>query len=636
MTDYRQLTEDIYKAINELTKFDCFEIAEKVKKGDNSFSGSLFNYKINKSIKTSIKNYLKGEFVPASYYAWEAFYTFASNQEIKAAIDFKFLGNLYLKVNSFLDRVKAAKEEFVTDFKEELLKSNLFKDDDFKDTEIPLNYIFESKESFDDSNKELRIYSMKEDIDTDVVNKPVVYKNHIVATTNPLDLTTKTYSENVTVSVGLCIEEIIDYSYFIFNIQYKNNQWILTDKIEFKNPAQGGKRRNPRRTSEDRERANSLPYNLIDEVIEKRENTEDVTKAAGSEIYTFDFMSMSEGQRLSLYLNIKNALAKIQEREGKFEKMHTALEMANETDSFEDTFDDINKEECQRIYDELFPKSQELAVIPKTVALRYANEAPGALVTTEEFKSNVNWLIAKEEADRAKETFYKPKQDSDGFWGPVVDDDQRKALIAMIESNIEKLYPCIFSGDEVYLHNVDVPKLNSRDFTAYSDPEKAKEFEYLNHARLFARRHSEGHNVDMYTSKRICRDCNKTKITNSEQFMETKFSRYTDFIGLFGIEREELPEAFRMYLSNSEVPYIGNTALRNINPKFELLGRDPASCRWMNGITYGTAMCKKCQNKLYKKYKIAEKSVIVISSKQKKILETISLDEFKKRYVNNK
>lgn len=74
------------------------------------------------------------------------------------------------------------------------------------------------------------------------------------------------------------IEQIIDYSYFIIVVQYKDTIYFASDYIQFKNPRCATSSRNPQRHRENWWDNVYLPYGIIDDVIEWRKESKDITK----------------------------------------------------------------------------------------------------------------------------------------------------------------------------------------------------------------------------------------------------------------------------------------------------------------------------------------------------------------------
>ena len=639
MSNLKSIVEEAYKAINKFTKVDCFEIAKQIQSKHASFSGSLFDLHLSEKARKSITLYLEGEFYGALFYAWQVLFDYVSSLKMTEDDDIATMNEITGDIRGILEEYKVAKQEFKEDFLEEIQKSKLFNDGDFADSPAPVELILKTKESFKDKNIFLKMYSLAENNDIDLRGKQIIYKDTILASTNYNDLIVKKYSDDITIGIGLCIEEIIDFSYFVFNIQYKNSQWIMTDKIEFDNPEQAQKLRNPGRKAQDRERSIELPYSLIDNVIEMREKNDTITKKSGTELYTFPLADINKYCKLSIYLNVKNALEKIIRKDGKFEVMRPALEYANEVgDKVKSDFIDINTKKFEALYNELFPTSTELAVIPKTLALRYANETSNALVSKKEFEKHVAFLVAKEEATKAEDQFYKFTEEEENervfSWGAIVPEAHKNAIAEKMKENLDRLYKYIFSGETVRIFDIDQPRV-SGDLVHYNDPEKRRPLLWRNYATEFVTNTGDSGFVRSYYIKGKdgrCKYCGKSKLTNAEQYVHLNFRRYTHMMGIFGLTRDELPGAFRHYLSCWHIPYVGNTALSNVNPKWAIVGRDDASLAYPNGFMFSVGICKKCKNKLLKQYKIADETVIVISSKENKIVECIDVEQFKEKY----
>ena len=77
---------------------------------------------------------------------------------------------------------------------------------------------------------------------------------------------------------------------------------------------------------------------------------------------------------------------------------------------------------------------------------------------------------------------------------------------------------------------------------------------------------------------------------------------------------------------------MGNCILDNVKPEHKALADDYVSRREANGFHVAFPYCGLCHKRLYNQYKIADKVVIIISSKQNKVFEILSIDGFREKY----
>ena len=277
-------------------------------------------------------------------------------------------------------------------------------------------------------------------------------------------------------------------------------------------------------------------------------------------------------------------------------------------------YDQFEKEAHDK---ELFEKNKKLleeliqidvTTLPALYSADLVKETDiGTLVTLEYFRDSVNYLAHKKIAEQWK--LYKNSgvafKDSHEEWLEL--DKQTSQLRDMALSNIENLFKFLFSGNSVYIWDIDHPILGGYPLDK-STPRLTK-FSSL---------------VDVPWSYRI--EC-KCGVKAGKQ-LNIEFHRYTEFMTFFNIKRIDLPRMFQSYLATGYMPAIGNTILDNVLPEFVEIEYDRASREHINGFRVNYCVCGRCLKRYLKQFKVADESVIVISSSKSEIIEIVDKSKF--------
>jgi len=642
------LAEKGFSWISDYADVDIMEIAEQIQNNSFSFSGTLARYEFNKRVREAITYYLSGDFNSAiEEIYWFMIFCFNNIAEIKNSEKLKGLIKTFSESVPFLEETEKLKELWKQEWEQELTHAG------FKPTiEFDNRTIYKIKNSID--NRYLHLYCYRKGGNVTQTSKFKIY-DVIVASDNINDFISLNNEDGYwTVRTGMFIEKFINLSYFVITISQGNTVYILTDKPEYTYLDQissVASRNGGRRFSESREESlDFMPYILIDKIIEKRNENETITKQAGQEIYTFEF-----GRYFgwNLYFLIKFIIEKISS-ENVIKPLMTVNQLAigcGETIDLEDknSFCKIGTEEMDEIFNELYNNeettSTALAIPAKTIIeelqLVYKNTS---LVTPEQFDKNCKYLAHKKIAKDWKlqklnsvglsnnpDSLELTYSSSDIYKAIRT---QRKQLISLIKSKLNDLLPIIFSGDRVTLYDIDHPYMTSgfgnekkeRTINEYYDlVTEAKEKKWSDET-IGALDDYEGflcNGGDRYAK-------------NVNFYRNINFYRYTEIYTLLGITRSQLPSLFQYYLSHMYMPYIGNSILDNVLPEYQEIANDFVSRYYPNGISLSIPFCGFCSKKYFKQYKIAEKTVVVISSKQNKIIEIKNINDFKKEDYETK
>lgn len=633
--EIKKLAEDGFFWISDYSGIDIMSVAEKIQEGNYSFSGCLSDFEFHRKVEKAIRYYLSGDFNCAVEEIYHfILFCFNNLNHIKNVDDVKKITKCFQSSIPFLENVAIIRKEWEKEWKEEL-KSLGFEQSIGEFDNRTLNLI---NNSIDTDN--LHLYCYKKGNQLKSTSNLIIYKV-IVASDNINDfLSFKNETDCWTVRIGMFIEKFIDLSYFIITLSQGDFVYILTDKPEYKFIDQMeayGSRNGGRRFSEKREDAlNFMPYRLIDEIIKKREETKSISKNAGQEIYTFGFEHYFGW---NIYYLIKYAIMRILSMKDGITALKTLNQLAigsgdsnidlSDTSQFSKIGDDDLKNILNELRNDEDKASTSLVIQKKSIAGDIQRYQKGsALMTQKQFENTCIYLAHKKIAEDWKnDKIQKLGLNSElpNFQVEIRKKfiEQKKELVSIIQKKMDRLIPIIFSGLNVCLYDIDNPFIN----TSCSDrlsKRRLPDTKYL--PLVFVKTPSEyqyswdtvGKKEKYYTN---CIKCNERYAKEIEHYREISFLRYTEIYTILGIRRSELPSLFQNYLSYWFLPYIGNTILDNVLPEYKEIENDFVSKECKQGVFVSIPFCGYCKRSLFSKYKIAENTVVVISSKQNKIIE---------------
>lgn len=619
----KKAVEDIVLWIGKDTGTDIKTIVDGVKTGKFKFVGNINQYDIYKNVKSVITNYLSGELDACFPILRNTLLFIVKNYKIgNSASAIRLFCNTALEACDLIDICN----KYIAGWNQE------------KKSELERQYYFDDKFCLNASD----VVNIKNNIDGKYfhlyqyrcgANVPNTSKfkivDTIVASNNIDSIIYKSSPEDTwNVSVGLLLEKKIDLSYFVITFTLDNNIYVLTDRPTYTNPDQINKLRNGgRRFSEDRENnLDFLPYVLIDKVIENRKAARTLSKEDDIEIWTFP---VREYFGEILYYVIKFTIEKIRSGYSVQKLIHSdtllLTDGATSVDLNDNTsFSKIGTEEMEELIKELYER-KETSLVLKTSDLIAEVGMSTTLMTVKEVGRNAQYVAHKRIAEQIRKEKYGELVDDNGGLCHEME-KQKNELLSMFADKIAYIEPYIFSGNKVYLHDVDLPKF-AHTFAANSTFRYKSQFVS----------NAESYNTPTRFLKRLGTECSKGcgHDAKSNYFKTLSFKRYTEIMTILGISRDELPHMFKYYLSHAYTPYFGNSILDNVKPEYETIRNDFVSSHNANAFHVSIPYCGICSRSLYKKHKIAEDAVIVISSKQNKVLEVLPLEEFETKYINN-
>lgn len=632
---------DILVSVGDITGVNLAELSKQIDESKMHFNGNLTQYEIHSKFEKALRYYKSSEYECAYLTVMDGLSIFLEYYNIipKTADEAMNIASMYTKIAGLLSKYKEFNETLEREIGLQIksMAGGLPVSQAFLDPRDICNIRNQVNRRY------LKLYCYRKSSSEPKPNKFAI-KDTIVATDSILDLIGIPSTDDLWhVHIGLMIEKFISLSYFVIAITYKDGIWILCDKPEYNNIDQIdslGARNGGRRFSEDREKnLDFLPYILIDRVIEARNNTSTLARESGQEIYTFDLKEYLYPNWLYLIdetinqiMNQGDAIIKIAET--------TQLAIGPAVDDIDDesTFLECNNSELQKIFDELHPKETLPAVTSQQIVKQLSDAV--VLMGEDEFNRNVTYLKHKTIADAANKEqieccngdIYSTPEDA---WAEM------NSLVFGDKQRVENMNKILFSGEVVRFVDIDTSLYGMGSGFNYEDkfdPETRIKWQYPLVAN--GNKNDSPWSLNMvfrgWTKRTgyydgpspVCSYECGTKIKNISQWRAVRFMRYSEMMAMFSCDRCDLPVYYRNYLSHMSIPYIGNPILSNVKPEFRALEKDPCSIRHANGLLMYIPYCGNCQRKLYKKYKVADESVVVYSSKLNKILDIIDVKDF--------
>lgn len=618
MEEKRKKIEEILIWIGKVSDFDIMSLADQIRNGKYSFSGSLSKHELSFCLRDAVTVYLEGEF-DASFvkirkflYLLAEFYSYE-----KSSKGMKEYAHLLVGASERIEICDCYIEEWRNETDKEMRMAFPF----YSET-VSFNAYdcLSIKKSID--GRYFHLYKYRNGGELPKTDKYKL-RNGIIASDNLFDLISDTGLDDTWgVTIGLYLEKKIDLSYFVITFSLNGNVFVLTDKIIYKNPDQINRTRNGgRRLSEDRERnLDFLPYTLIDKVIEKRASTKSLARKSGREVWVFP---LGEYFCENIYFILKYTIQKIQ---GGYavrnvlgvESNNHLLTSGNVDMSDDSHFLIINMDRLNALVDEIYGSTSTALVVQKTSLIEQLGVST-ELMTAEEIETSTQYMAHKQVAENHEKEKWGDLIESKSDFDKYKEyDKQRTQLMEMFKSKSKDLEKYLFAGEIVMIHDIDNP------FVYYgfgSEEQYRYKIQFVSNTTNF------GSLLDKYC---ICGDGREVK---KKEFIKSfSFARYTEFTTLLGITRKDLPPLFRDYLAHYYLPYIGNSILDNVKPEFFAIEHDYVSRRNPNNFIVSFPYCGFCHKKLYKRYKVAEEAVIVISSKKNEVLEIIPKDKFIEKY----
>lgn len=606
---------NILKFLEEMSGCNLKELT-----GQSSFKGTLGTY-INAKDLFTINNYIQSGDYGIAYEKEVTFLkNFLSDIKLSCKLDrlieeCKELGPILLKAHDMLkDYVVWASEE-KKHFREYLFNNEFLKEEE--KTEDFLNkfsyeWVDAAKKSV--QSKLLQIYNFGKTSNTTLnIGHTIPYSiSDALCISDDINLcigANKELKENICYArLALKIDRELAFSHFIITIQYKDRIWLVTDKPTMPNPQFRENTRNPYRWREDAFENIQLPYGLLDQIEEWRKESKAVAKENSSEVYIKsmrDFLPPASKILIKLIIEelIYNVIPMKQfdlKRIGLAGENIKLLGSSNTLENVDDVFVKINQEANEeRINNIIYPTSTELIRIDPIKAVSQYVE-PGELCTVDEMHKIAIWS-QKEEQRKNKQKLLDAAYTRERM---RADEEE---LNKVLFDNIENLYEVIFSADEVYMCIEDE---NARSFGSLTENTIIQIFDASIFKSSYSKQYLTNYHINQFRDSWHVANCVMCDCENPVN-LQLKIFTYKELCGILKIKREQLPYTFQNYTANLYTPYIGNTILDNVNPEYKIL--DLRSRELHNYYSIGIPLNKRCFNKLRKKYRKYEKSLVKIN-----------------------
>lgn len=438
----------------------------------------------------------------------------------------------------------------------------------------------------------------------------------------------------------LKIEERIDLSHFVVAIIYNGHSFISTDAPSFATPQNKYSTRNARRHMELKYDNLAFPYILIDQIPDiRKENTSVAAYGAYSlELYKKPIKDFDAYCKLFL-IGISDKLRK-DARTIKKDVMllsdYVETKLIGEPLDIKDEDHDLflghkekHKNQLAEIVGTLDEEETGLIKVGSEMVLASDYYDKNWLATPEDLEKLSKWLAL----DTKKHDLQAKLNDK--FGTIKVKDDAIEWIGRELnkEGNFERLWPFIFSGDDVHYeitdkfdreYDEDGNRLSNNHIghdNAIEESKVVSLFNDKNHWYTMANlgfdrfdglrersanwKNKGNRSYDDYLWRDNCDCCGKVRNKVVKYF---RILHWKQLCFLLDVKREELPAYLRVYKADQLIPYYGNEITSEVHPLSTV--KHPSWKEFKSGITCTVHMCKKCANKLEKKYKVAGESLI--------------------------
>lgn len=626
------------------------EIAENVKK----FTLNEATWEARKQLM-SILNSINLEHIAEAYIRCDKLTRmwFADNSiRIKDSSDsdaYKTIGEQYVQAGKFISEFNKFKKHHYPELLAAYRQTGLLADSDdvTVDNVGDIACELETQEGKSALTDYLTTYTLKKGRALDFT-KPYNVRDVIVCSDSLdylLSMGKTTDEDTIDVRIGLKIEPIIDYSYFLIFVQQYDTTLVVTDQIQFANPHTAVSSRNPRRRSEQREENTGLPYRIIDDIITWRDETKTVAKEGETkrELYIKKLSEYLSGAgRLLLMKVVDGIIRKIQTEPeyplvGTYETMlHTQKLIGTTVDTqserFNDSFEnDKRTERAKKYYDSWVMPEEAQTTLPAPIVrdLATIEEYRGdVLVTAENARKMTDYFIAKREADakhRLVWDYYNEHEDAEKY-----------EFEKILTKTREHILPFIFAGETVYMTDVAHPESVSFGSehnklivrlaqTFYGKKEEENDW-YMRWTKFYPSScltESRSYKTSYIFNERCLNDTAKCR----RKGVQVYFKHWEYITQLLGIGRMDLPQIFRNYMADDYIPYVGNSITQNVNPNFCVT--EPLSHQQPNCLTVVYPYCGNCIRKYQKQYQKFKNALIVYDSVEQKVLDIVNYDTYK-------
>lgn len=605
-----------------------FCLTFNVKESDftkTSFSGSLGRYSLEKNLSNAYKYINRGD-EKTFLYAFKDIvddlnFTLDFNKASKEQID-----NMFVRkelCDSFLKMYEESIKNDLDPLLELVNKHTFFEDEDLDREKVPNSIILEASEWYDKEYLKKYILKKGESYIPENLEKFQI-SNELFISDNInyfLENFNKEYNDDIVrITTFFKIEKVVDYSYFMFIVNYKDHVIAYSDLLLFDNPKIVVSSRNPRRKVERKQDDSGLPYVIIDHIEKIRENNTSIaTLDNKAELYKKSWKQYSQYSRVFTLLLAQRITADLSKKEGvKLVSSESFIErklIGNnviDVDMFNDTtfenFDEPNIKRAKEILNNIedYESNDTSLVKINYDIVKESKFYDETFLAPESYhESHAKWHATNKQVDMYKDKVGKRlyMMGSHDFKNEKRYKTGLKELSDMFKAK----------GTEHFLKKIAIAKktikmeVDDEIFFGFSNDTSKKE--YSNIRIIDERDLREGHfyigNIHLgakygwssYDADDSCPILPKYK--GSSSFMII-IQHYKDLMYLLDCEQNELPHYFRIFKHNKFLPYTGNSILNNVHPLNSL--KDPASDQFSNGLNIRVNVSRRGYNLVMKQF----------------------------------
>lgn len=615
----------IIKYLNRLHSYDY-----EVNKNSSSFSGTIGRYDVERGMFAINSYFEQGEYMLAILELWYQNQILLPVKEINSeglANDEYFSNTiLYLKwLQRFWRLYNEFNEKYFQPYLKEIESKPIFQSGDLGGMD-PYIILF-ARKGLDEGLIKLFQLQKGRGVDWDNVPDVTMYQS-IVVTRGIADVLSAVKRLSLPANeFHFLLVAVLDdepaYSYFVLLFVYQGNIWLGTDQINFHNPLNKASSRNPGRHRERHWEGTLLPYDLMDSLIEGKNQKGLVLKdIKTSNTFGAYWKDIKPEERLYLFFLVSHIVKKLSEGEP-LKEITTAKEYKEtvmlpaapgeldfqplDDEGFRDQ-DEFIREHVHHLVTSLDDGEEVSTALAKTssdLALSYDEFDDNWLAPPDKVANYTRWLVLRKQAEGYRAKLEEMKE-------RIPEDKIRisEHLTANAESVIKRIY---MAREIRFVYSMDRKQVSG--FGNVNRPHSVNfiqdYFKDRHISRIFSdipifvpiQKHWEDHN---------CQFCGKYK---AKRLRMVEIKHYMQLVWLMGLNSwRDLPPSFRRYKYHGYEPYMGNSILDNTHP-YTLL-RDSKSQESPNGFGIIACMCKLCHNKFAKAY---QKDVMFIDTEGNEI-----------------
>lgn len=444
------------------------------------------------------------------------------------------------------------------------------------------------------------------------INSNYVFKDTIIITNNFqkwIKNISNEESENIIIRIFYVIDDTTEaFNSFKITFQYKDTIYVLNDETTFENPnskTARGNRNGGARSRRDVFEKVFFPFDEMNQfIIDERKEKEIVLDSNKNDIYYFyTIEKLSAYYKNILYLyslisidyfinnNVVNTyfIEDIQQSQKLLIPSQIDIDDKQIIDD-KQYFSDFNYEKLIDCYNDLIiPDKNEIIKVDKNEIIKSLSNNNN-LMNINDINKVLVWQKYEDKKNQLQKYFDKFIIKDSYYYGyeqsKLAKEDVKTLRTMFFDKHQNIISKMMYMGCDIQEFVYDGKSVL---YTMNTDFCFSRFIIFKNNTK----------NVE-YDEKFECLNCKNSTMSPDNTFksMSIRFDNYKDICYFLEIERNELPEYFRNYISSRSKPSYGNNLLTNVNPLFMI--RDYSSDRYANGIKVNFCICKRCWNKLVK------------------------------------